>query len=79
MTFKSVWFDFRYKAGSYDEALIKAEQALEIEEKELGARDERMAGLYHLLARIWGQVGTHFWKVAHFLQELPIDAIARTI
>ena len=47
---------FRYSAGSNDEALIKAEQALEIEEKELGARNERMAELYKLLAHIWVQV-----------------------
>ena len=48
--------NFRYNADSYDEALIKAEQAIEIEEKELGARDEQMAELYRLLAAIWGQV-----------------------
>ena len=34
---------FRNDAGSYDEALIKTQQALEIEEKELGARDQQMA------------------------------------
>ena len=48
--------NFRYDAGSYDEALIQAQQALEIEEKELGARDERMGELYRLLATIWVQV-----------------------
>ena len=47
---------FRHQAGSHDEALIKAQQALEIEEKELGARDQQMAGLYRLLAAIWAQV-----------------------
>ena len=47
---------FRYDAGSYDKALVKAERALEIEEKELGARDEQMAELYRLLADIWTQV-----------------------
>ena len=56
MSIKFVWFGFRYYAGSYDEALIKAEQALEIKEKELGARDERMAELYRLLAAIWERV-----------------------
>ena len=56
--------NFRYGAGSYDEALIKAERALEIEEKELGARDKRMAGIYDLLAAIWGQV-----KDAHNLTK----------
>ena len=45
----------RYGAGSYDEALVKAEQALEIE-KELGARDEKMATLYKILVAIWIQV-----------------------
>ena len=48
--------NFRYFAGSDDEALVKAERALEIEEKELGARDEQMAGLYRLRAHIWAQV-----------------------
>ena len=47
---------FRYDAYSHDEALIKAQRALEIEEKELGARDEQMAELYRLLAAIWAQV-----------------------
>ena len=48
--------NFRYNADSYEEALVKAERALEIEKKELGARDEWMAELYRLLAAIWGQV-----------------------
>ena len=52
----TIWFKFRYRSASYDEALIEAQQALEIEEKELGARDERMAELYKLLAVIWIQV-----------------------
>ena len=47
---------FRLQTGSYHEALIKAERALEIEEKELGARDKRMVELYRLLAHIWVQV-----------------------
>ena len=42
--------------GSYDEALIKAQQALEIEEKELGGRAEQMADLYRLLADICVEV-----------------------
>ena len=48
--------NFRYNADSYEEALVKAERALEIEKKELGAKDEWMAELYRLLAAIWGQV-----------------------
>ena len=44
---------FRYHAASYDEALIKVQYALEIESKELGARDERMAELYQLLAHVY--------------------------
>ena len=56
--------NFRYSAGSYDEALVKAQQALEIEEKEFGARDEQMVELYRLLATIWVQV-----KVTHNLTK----------
>ena len=56
--------NFRYRAGSHDEALIKAQRALKIEDKELGARDERMAVIYDLLAAIWAQV-----KVVHNLTK----------
>ena len=59
----SINFDFRYNADSYDEALTKAQEALEIEEKQLGVRDEQMAELYRVLVYISAQV-----KIANFVK-----------
>ena len=53
-----IWMPhFRIQAGTYDPALDLGQQAVEVEEQELGAREERMADLYSLLAYVWDQVG----------------------
>ena len=46
--------------GLYDQALDLGKQAVEIEEKELGAREKRMGDLYSMMAHIWDQVNTYF-------------------
>lgn len=55
---------FSTQMGQHDPAKELGKQALEIEEKELGARPERMGDLYSMMAAILSEV-TIFASICH--------------